>query len=68
MVRAPKIQPRVAARYVHTRVEEDLHWGKAYDQGNQRFPEADVTAPSLLELREKCRENVGKSFRGKVSK
>lgn len=66
MVKPPK-SSRVAARYVTVRVDF-IYWGRAYDQGAVRFPEADVKSKDLLELREMCRNNINRSYSGNSSK
>ena len=56
----PKLPPgvaRIVCRYQIIKVD-DQYWGKAYDQGNNRYPESDVFTQDRDSAVLNCRHNV----------
>ena len=57
-----KAYRRIVARYVIVLVDGE-RWGKAYDQGNQRFEEADFICPgSVREAKRIASDRVNSSY------
>tara|TARA_Y100000361_G_scaffold36089_1_gene30604 strand:+ start:50102 stop:50320 length:219 start_codon:yes stop_codon:yes gene_type:complete len=52
---------RIVCRYQIIKVDEQ-YWGKAYDQGNNRYPEGDVFTQDRESAVLNCRHNVDVSY------
>lgn len=56
----PKVR-RVVCRY-HTVRLDDGWWGKAYDQGGDRYPEADILLANRANVRAEAMRRVNAAF------
>jgi len=61
MPKVPPGVPRITCRYQLMKVD-DQYWGKAYDQGNTRYPEGDVFADNRDSAVLTCRWKVDISY------